>query len=578
MKTSVNNTVWEVKFYPYLKFYPATNNVEESLKEDTPYVLKRGITSISMSRSKDSPYGVANITVVGTPEKPFQKGSWVILYSLYGEIESYGNGARLPRFAGQLVSTNVNYSTDATGNIRQTTTLVIREWSHIFKMPIRLDARAAELSLKDQALAIANKDKAQDNAFFTDTTLQDFSKNVINAFDFVRIVLYFIGAYSRIDDLVKDNEKLAGLPQFSSIALNAPAIPKQFTEDLGLKVSDNKNPYQSDMVDYWIGVQDGVGPFLEFSGIFSSGELEAYKDLYKTKTNRPFISNILSLFAKGFSAFDVITSVGDMNLNELYTDLIYVKGDDSKILAKPTIVYRARPTILKSDEENYFALTKEKLNYPWAYYDDLPRIKIDSVYIRSLTLIDSAETSPNYIRPDIVQSRLEEPENLSNLSIKKLPSQMYRYGGVSAFVPVQFNLPTGVLKDKKEQKDLKTTEENDKQSRVQKWFSDVKNFTILSESFQYMKPDVRIVLKDNNIPLSVGMNIEFILTDITYVAHIESISIDHGIDARGVIYTDTVLNCSRLVYLRGAFLEPLAPKMFADLFVRLNQIKPESQI
>lgn len=581
MKTSVNNTVWEVKFFPYKLFHPLTDKAEDTLKEADPYVLKKGITSISVSRSKNSPYGTASITVVGVPEKSFQKGAWVIVYSKYGELSGTDKlvikDGRLPRFAGQLVSVTTSYTADASGNVRQVTNLTIREWSFIFKTPIRLDARAAEQSFTRLAIFLGT-DKG-DKKPLTEEDVRQAVKDGISSFDFIKFTLKVIGALSELGNQASpfDNPVLNKFPDFPKVALNAPAVHSKFMSELGIKGKNSKSAFSTGMVDYIFGVSEKKINLPNFKGVFEGNKFEEYKNSYSTLVNRPYVTNHFALYAKGFSFFDLVQSVGDMDLNELFTDLVYTSNGDGKISARPTIFYRSRPTILKSEVELYKALSGgEELNFKWSYFDDLPRIKIDSVYIKSLSILDTSESSPNYIRPEISSSIFAYATQLSQLEVKKLESEMYRFGGVSSFVPVVFN--QGVLLNKGEKKQKVVEKDKKEEANLQKWLSDVKNFTVLSESFNYNKPSLRMVIKDNNIPISVGMNIEFKLTDITYVAHIESLDIEHGIDASGVIYTNTVINCSRLVYEnpRTKELLVLQERMFSDIFVKSSELNEES--
>jgi hypothetical protein len=222
-------------------------------------------------------------------------------------------------------------------------------------------------------------------------------------------------------------------------------------------------------------------------------------------------------------------------MNEAYTDILYERSG-TQIVARPVIFVRGMPFKTKAAEKlmsNYGALPKDKSIYDtWTYFEDVPRVRIASALITSLSLDNTILSSPNYVYPDYHATdgnvKASYGAQFGAMFHTKLDAEMRRFGGHVFSVPSQYYFSGG---------------------GEATWADTRKVLGINWKSFEYRTASGSLTIKDSSIPLTLGMNIQFTIGSYELVAQIEAISVSFRINPSGTKEATTSISFSRLMYV-----------------------------
>ena len=275
---------WRLVAYQNQNPYPSRDDNDSSV---FPIIVEQGVVSISITRAKNNPEGIANVTFVGPLNAAIFHGNWVIIRSKVGEFtkdprnggtsglapsassikKASTNGGvtpnplyveGLPRFIGQIDSVQSTYQVDpATGLVSRSHAVRIREWSHVFRQTIKFDL--FDLSQQVATTPFASIQSAssvlQSGSISPDPTasLQAIAKSVTNPFEYVAIALAMVSGISknaaeRVTSANSEIQKALNAATFySNIATKMPSIPKALLTDMGLGTkADPDRPFAAD--------------------------------------------------------------------------------------------------------------------------------------------------------------------------------------------------------------------------------------------------------------------------------------------------------------------------------------------
>lgn len=572
-------TRWVVELFPHESKYPNTKdtdasslkvpitliasdqNVESFQKEiqkqeqegQQEVILAGGLTSISVSRTKVSPEAQCTFSITG--DVPFSAfpGTWCLITSV--SIMPDGTERKLIRFVGQIYDMSPQYVVDPrTALIGTQTTFRVREWSSALQCPVRYDIFSIVNSLPQQsavaALGTIQFAAGKAGEAISASELQKIVSNSFNPFELAHLILKLVGAINQDDSLqtIKSLGKL-GLPE---VALTMPSIPPNLLERLGMSDVNSKDPFSTGFVRVMTGVQQGsVHNDGSWNGVFK--DINEYGNkLNRDPKDRPIALGLAALVSTGESAWALISKHCDPALNEFFTDVLYEEGDTpGSIIAKPTIFVRDKPFLMRKLKD---AFQEAPLN-TWSLYDDLPRVRVDDVYITSFGLSNTFLNSPNFLRVNY-QSQAFEANALRTLSeiygTTRLLPEMRRFGGQEFFVETQF-LSKDVIAGRASNVNF------------EQWFQKIKGVVAAWHGHNYRMATGNLVLRDDNIPLMVGFNVQFTFGQFEIVGHVESMNINYIIDDSGRDETVTQVKLSRIVQSLNGKLDFIDPSAFANL-------------
>jgi hypothetical protein len=550
-------------------------------------ISARGLKSVNINRNKAVPDGTCTFQMVGQLPKNIYSGVWAIVTSVsYAET---GWEKRVIRFIGQVQSIESGYIVDSRGLFSSVHSIPLREWSTVLRAPVRYDIMSIQQALIQQGLPGAAAVAALGGA--STQEIQEMVKNSYNPFEMAQLILKLVGAISQADMWSK--VLATGDVQFPELAVTAPNVPPGVLARLGVLNSssptsnnapppgidvpafdaetqvpgstsapaagpaapdylsnNNANPFQSGFVNVISGVQSDISIYNDgtWDGIFKDITVDNYKQQLKSnfesiRTKRPSAMGIGALMQPGFSAWDLLTSHCDPAIYEVFTDMLYEETEQGNIVAKPALIVRDKPYLLKKLILEGGKLVDRDLE-GWTLYDALPRFKIPEECITTFRIGNTFLNSPNYIRVNYHAHGMDDKlaKAASMLAgLIRLEPEMRRFGGKEFFLETQF-----LGRDFSEPQ---TNEAggNTAQPFYETWFQQLKGIAEGWHSYDYRMGNGVLHLKDDNFPISIGFNVQFNIGKYTLVGHVDSIGIQFAMDESGLEVTNTQVNLSRIV-------------------------------
>jgi hypothetical protein len=167
-------------------------------------------------------------------------------------------------------------------------------------------------------------------------------------------------------------------------------------------------------------------------------------------------------------------------------------------------------------------------------------------------MMNTFVNSPNYIRVNLNAPNMDEKLGKAEaalLGLRRLENEMNRFGGQSGSVSSQF-LGRDFVTSAKDPRDA---------GDLTRGFFDhkgwIKKLALLYElwnSYDYRMGSGVITIKDANIPISVGFNIQFSIKNYTLVGHVDSVSTSMIVESSGLSHTTTNIRVSRILYVDDA--------------------------
>ena len=548
---------WEVLVYPYEEDsvaslvpsigLPGVGSTSASAPK--PANISLGVTSISFSRSKSNPSSSCQISYVGRPNPSMILGSWVVVRSYMKTTK-----AIVPRFVGQLSAASTDYITDGSGLKHRVTNYQIREWSSALTVPMRFDLSAISGAT---ALAATLTSVDQMGALVSHYGLSDFLKDLEetrSAYSMARYILELAGA------IVKENA-------FSAkpiLGVTMPRVPEYVAKALGIDTSTLMPPYSA-ASSFSTGLMETVLGYMKHTasetptviynrnGVLPPGK--SNKQLYSEKTSsHPAVAGYGMRLSMGFSVWELLNSLCNPVMNEIFTDIVYKYKSDKTLIAQPTLFVRCRPfTLGKYKKESFSALTEK------SFYDDLPVTLIDPEYIVSARVSYSLDGSPTYIRILPIEDGLNDPRfNAMSAQIfgtVALGPESRRFGGSeqgyqTSYVSQGTVTGTGLG------------------FSVEDWLKGMSQLLSQWYGQNYRLPNMTLSMKDENIPFSVGSNVEFILGGWRLIGHVEAYSADVRVLPNGMKTSNSVLQLSRVMRVNDKVPDYLPEDALSYLMMR----------
>ena len=553
-------TRWEIELFPFSTIYPE----ERGGKSGTPEVIKVGIQNVRISRSKTTPTGNCSFMIVGKPPDSCFPGTWMIAAT--ASFESAGKERKLSRFIGQIYDMTVDYVTiPDSGIVQARSTFFCREWSSMLEMPVRYDLNSIAQSqaknsstggVSNFSISGAVKKSEMSNGKYVDIIEKSFS-----AYELTHLILKLIGAIGENDSI--NSIKALGDIKLSEVSLRMPSVPQSLLDRLNLKGAKANSPFTSGFCRIITGVQKNpVNNKGDFNGIWGreSPSVQSYADgMDKNPKDRPITLGLAPLASLGDSAWNLITQHCDPAINEFFTDMLYEQGTNpSDIVGRPVVFARDKPFLMKRFKDSVPTSLGS-----WTVYDNLPRIYIDNVYIDSFSIKNTILNSPNFIRmnfnPQTMKSEIGPA--IAQLEQTQLAPEMDRFGGQEHFVETQF-MPNSV-------KDGKPLD-------LKEWFKKIRSIAVFWHAYNYRMASGSIRLRDDNIPITVGMNVQFPMGEFQIVGHVESIEISGTVSENGQYQTSTTVQISRVVQSINGRLEFIAPNAMSNLMASKPKAVPDS--
>jgi len=552
-----------------------TVKLADNKQEDT-VIVAGGLTGLRIQRRKNSPDSQCTFQITGRVPRDAFPGTWGIVTSI--NVDKDGQERRLIRFIGQIYSMDPQYAVSGTGVLQTRTSLMMRSWSAALEAPVRYDVFAVINALPQNAAMAAIGNITQSfgaaGTKVSAAELQKVAGQSFNPFELAHLILKLIGAINTNDTLngIKSLGAL-GLPE---VAMTMPSVPQSLLQRLGLTSVDSENAFSTGFIDVITGVQQGgayndgswngvfgggttfipPSPFGSISGVTPPAAnltIEAFKALFLSDVkDRPITLGLGALMSTGASAWQLITTHCDPALNEFFTDILYQPGkSDASIVAKPVVFVRDKPFLMKKLKSSIKDVNLDT----WTIYDDLPRVRIDNVYITNLKLSNTFINSPNFIRVNF-QPQVLEANTARNLSqiygTNRLLPEMRRFGGSELFVETNF-LSRDVINGKA--LDVKFDE----------WFKKIKHVVTSWHAYNYRMATGVLVMRDDNIPITLGFNLQFTIGKFELVGHVESVDVSFVVHEDGRHETVTQVQLSRVVNEIDGQLDFIAPDAFANL-------------
>lgn len=550
-------TRWEIELFPFDSIYPQKRGGVSG----PPSKIGVGIANIRINRNKTTTAGSCTFSIIGQPPETCFPGTWIVATTVSFEIPKNGGAPverKLIRFVGQIYDMTPDYvSVPETGLLQLRTSFIAREWSSMLSMPVRYDlnsiAQAQAKNASSSGISNFVGSGAPKGELSSDQYMDIVSKS-FSAYELVHLILKLIGAIGANDEI--NSIKEFGEIKLPEVSLRMPSIPQTLLQRLGLKDAKANAPFTSGFVDVITGVQSGpANADGTWDGIWGRGSnvsIEGFKKLMDNNPgDRPVTLGLASLASMGDSAWNLITQHCDPSINEFFTDILYQAGANSlDIVAKPAIFVRDKPFLMRRFKDS----VPTELG-SWSVYDDLPRVYIDDVYIDALQLKNTFLNSPNFIRMNFSPQTLKSEigSAIAQLEQTQLAPEMDRFGGQEFFVETQF-LSLDVIEGKNSSFDLP------------EWYKKVRTVAAFWHAYDYRMASGSIRLRDDNIPITVGMNIQFPIGQFKIVGHVESIDITANIDpATGRLETITTIQLSRVVQELGGRLEFIPPNAMNSL-------------
>lgn len=483
--------------------------------------------------------------------KNINPGDWVVtLYSSKGKIRGKFNLDEIkaekpqPIFIGQVFSKTIQDFADADGNKRAITQVVVREWTHAFTMPFRLDELNLIVSSKPSVSAIAEQTKISVNEI-----LASLANTAFDPFEYAEFTLNAISAFAGEASI----NTIKTLNDRPNVNQRMPIIPIELYEDWIIKETSNqideiknfnpKSPWATGFYSTAFGVwgeyslrapdlskiQWGKGSIKDTLKLSNGNRPSALKSLFNKNNNMFGSGSIVELITENFGEFEAAY--------EFYGDLLY-DTDSGKV--KPTLFLRDKPM---SFEKIWSLRSDYELGFKWTYIDKIPRATIESVNVVNMISTFNFQGAYNFTRV-----------NLSTSTWKNFMAH-----GAATSAGVQYNLPA---QDRFGSMALEITSmvypqdisENVKADNVvaigQSWVQALGLKFINYYAYSFLFPEVVVSIKNASYPLTVGMAVRIPQHrgGLTIVGLIKDIRFDVKTEEGSLINSSTIITLSDVGY------------------------------
>jgi len=530
-------------------------------------LIKIGAHFISFQRSK-SIGGSATIDFFSTIDG-MDVGDWVVLKISSDKTITQANYAKtgIVKFIGQISSLSMNHFADADGNLRTTSQMVVREWSHALNMPVKYDQLSSLIQSKQftQLTAIATQINKPDSKEIS-KLVEKYLQGRYNPFQATELILSIAGAIS--SNVVRDE-----LVQRFESSNRLPAMPKSLLNENivafapGSKPISWFSPWDSGAIAQIIGVQS-TNKVIKLEEINSS--LESYiSALQLEQKSRPGKSFDRSSLNTGFSiSAAIIKAAGSSTLYEMYTDLVFTQKDGIWS-STPAIVVRDKPISYRkiwNSQGVSDAISKDAEKFKWTFVDFVPRVSVDAASVISIGVNQSIAQAFNFLSfslaPQSYKAAAAESEAKANGVRANVPSQ-FRYGTQVFEETVQDYIVADKLQD---------VTFNDISGQ---WFQAMSLKALNFYTHHMLFPTANLHIKDIDYPISVGNMISIVLpTGVEIVGEVEKINAQIKVLGDGKHVNNTYLEISKLSMVDSDnLLMPIPPRVLKNLL----KVKPSKE-
>lgn len=608
---------WRLVVYKNTNPYPISASADEA----TPTIVERGVVSLSITRSKNNPEGMTNVTMVGKLDPAIFHGNWVIIRSKVGDFtKSTGEGGGIlsqgatvnvegiPRFIGQIDTVESTYSADpASGLVTRVHSIRIREWSHVFRQTIKFDLfdlaqqinPSAFASVTSAAAVIARGSISPD----AQKNLETIAKAITNPFEYVTIALAMVSGINKgaSSKAVANNGTLQNALNaaafYSNIATRMPAIPKSLLLDMGLgSEADPERPFASDesFALVLLGNQaPGIGSNNPVSGAgLTAATAGINKALSSIGTGKSQELGVVPTFSDApagtfngvFSSEKEITNsfkipqdrpvmygaLADFSQEFDLWSLISTRCDPDINEIFTDIWYHesdgkiiGRPVLVMRDKPFLLDQVREKigeLENQWTSFDDLPKVYIPFSLIQDIKTTSTFNGAPNYNRVNVRDPIIRDDSTV--VAQAQVLGRSVNNAAQTRYGGIFFSVDSPFFaqagSNPPKSYDLDTSWYGDIGKLMQGWYGT-----------RFYFPSGQITLKDNNIPIMVGCNIVFnVGKNATYVAHVDGVSFSHQVGGRGDRVSSTTVAFSYLSVYEDEQALIMGPESVQDLFVK----------
>lgn len=527
MKTKSIESDFILVVYPWKSPYLTT-----VLEAAPPFVLDQGPHFVSFERSKNIG-GSMTVDCFGA-ESTMEIGDWLVLRSKSsGRIDrsDYVNEGSV-QFIGQVYNKNVSHFADADGNLRSTTQFTVREWSHVLHIQVKLDQIAMGLALKGASTQEKILNAAAGENSKSDILLK-FTNARFSPFDMAAQMLELIDGLS-----ANDTRSVIAGSSLLNVMTRLPIMPPQLIKD-NIEFAQNTEPdpdrpWSTGFLWPLVGVQNWPTPVQEYSSVFAS---PASLRAVNLGNNRPITLYNPLLMGYGWSFVEALQKIfADSGIYEYYTDLVHFSS--SKKVA-PIFVARDFPMTFRKIWEGSEAKNLEG-DFGWTVLDDIPRTSIDAASVVSISFTSSALDSPNYIRYNFSAGAYKgttmKASATANGMYVNINSQR-KFGSVVDERTISAWISTSATTADSDVIKLGAT-------GAQKWFAAIANKSGNFLPYLFMFPQINMVLKQADYPLTVGMAVRVKMTDLTLVGFVNSIKTTHEVASDGKKVSITYLALS----------------------------------
>lgn len=528
-------------------------------------LIKTGIHFLSFQRTKNIG-GTATLDIFGNSVEA-ELGDWLVIKTSSSTAITEDNYAEagIVRFIGQISSISSRHFADSEGNLRVTSQIVVREWSHALNMPVKYDQLTAIINSKEFTQTQSLAAKSSSSAEELTRKVNDYLEGRYNAFQAAEIILDIAGAISR--SVAPDNTV-----QRFEVSHRLPSFPKNLLEDNLVAFQPSSKTSEASWVSPWdtgvVATAIGVQASESVRDVSSFSSIKDYIDFLKLeKLSRPGKAFDRASLNSGYTVVNAVSkSTGENPLYEIYTDLIFTKDQESNIWkATPALVIRDKPISFKKLWSSPNA-DKSGDEFKWTYIDFIPRTVIDAASVISIGLNQDFSSVYNFLRfdfaPKVYKSATANVEALLN-GVKLDIASQYRFG------TQEFG---HVVEDYIGVEDLSKSTEN----FAQNWFRAQVLRALNFFSYTILFPSANIHIKDIDYPISVGNCISIKLpTGVTVVGEVEKINCQYKVEGDGKKVNNTYLEVSKLSMVDPAdnLLMPIPRRVLKDIV----KIAPENE-
>lgn len=544
-------------------------------------VIKTGLTSITLNRSKLEPDAECSLSFVGQISDSVTPGNWVVLSK---SVDGVNLSAQ---YIGQIESVSTSYAESGDGTLVIKNNAVLREWSTVLTTGFRYDIQSVEASLLESenvagtaaVLGSALDSLGVGNQQDKNKLLSEILESSFDPFELAHSVMLLIGAMNAADAL--NDARLRTDTEFPLFSQRPPRVPHTVMARLGVNLArdssvisagalggdvpapDKVGEYQSRLVRVATGTQmDASYNDGEWDGLFRSGGIteisrgmrENYENNRKIKAKSA--SPFAHLNGQNISAWGIISTYCEPTLNEFFTD-IWQEGSGAGIISSPVVVMRDKPFAtrhvvfgeeFKDDYKNYKFL--ETIENEYSFFDDLPRIKIKEESIMTFNLNSTFLTSPNYIMANFQESSFSKGISASmSAAVNRvnMKAAMSRFGGQESYADINYigqqdldgGFSAGTIAS------LGGADNYD----ILDHFGILLELQRIWYSYLYRMARGTVTLKGNNTHLKVGMNTQLKVGHFTLVGHIEGFTENVIVNEEGLTESATTVQLTRLTYL-----------------------------